>query len=90
MPEERTETSSPADFILEVGTEELPPGDLRAALAQLEAQVPAFYWPNCGWRTRMSEVMGTPRRLVVQVQDLAARQADLEEEVKGPACGSSV
>jgi len=31
-----------ADFLLEIGTEELPPADLASALAQLEASVPSL------------------------------------------------
>ena len=41
-------------------------------------------WTNCGWDTSSLEVHGTPRRLVVMVSGLAARQTDLETVVKGP------
>ncbi len=75
--------SGPQAFLLEIGTEELPPGDLRSALAQLEAAVPAMLDAQ---RLDHGEIRvdGTPRRLVVQVARLAPRQRDLEEVVKGP------
>jgi glycyl-tRNA synthetase len=80
----RTETApAPAAFLLEIGTEELPAKDLDDALEQLKSRVPALLGS-----LRLSHgeirVSGTPRRLVVQVQDLAPRQADLEQLVKGP------
>ncbi len=74
---------SPNPFLLEIGTEELPVGDLSAALSQLRQRVPALL---DGLRLEHGalRVMGTPRRLVVHVEDLAPRQPDLEQVVKGP------
>ncbi len=73
----------PADFLLEVGTEELPAGDLTGALAQLRtAASPMLDKLRLGHGE--VRVMGTPRRLVVYVEQLAARQPDLEQQVKGP------
>jgi len=72
-----------APFLLEIGMEELPPSDLTSALFQLQRAVPAVLD-----EIRLShgevQVLGTPRRLVVYVEDLAARQPDLSQEVKGP------
>ncbi len=74
---------APADFLLEVGTEELPPAELDAALTQLREAVPALLE-----RLRLEHndvrILGTPRRLVVHVRDLAPRQPDREQVVKGP------
>lgn len=74
---------SPQPFLLEIGTEELPAADLTAALTQLRERVPALLG-----ELRLAhgavQVFGTPRRLVVSVQDLAARQPDRETVVKGP------
>ncbi|HEU5298058.1 MAG TPA: glycine--tRNA ligase subunit beta [bacterium] len=77
-----------ADLLLEIGTEELPPGDvgpamtqlaegLRAALEQLRlsAGAPATY--------------GTPRRLAVLVRGVADRQKPAERRVRGPAAGAA-
>ncbi len=72
-----------ADFILEIGTEELPPGDLSAALDQLEAGAPAML-EALRLDHASVRVMGTPRRLVLHVERLAAAQADREVRQKGP------
>lgn len=75
--------TEPADFLLELGVEELPADDVTGALAQLEQAVPALLsdlrLDHSGVR-----VMGTPRRLVVHVRDLALRQRDEEAWIKGP------
>ncbi len=70
-------------FLLEIGTEEIPAGDLDSALEQLRQRVPA--WLN---ELRLEhgtiKVLGTPRRLVVHIENLAPLQPDLEAVVKGP------
>ncbi len=75
--------SAPAPFLLEVGTEELPPADLEAALAQLRQGMAALLRER---RLTHGEVrvLGTPRRLVVYVEDLAPAQAEEVTWVKGP------
>jgi glycyl-tRNA synthetase len=75
--------TSPGQFLLEIGTEELPVGDLDGAIAQLEAQVPELLSTS---RLAHGEVKvwGTPRRLVVIVEDLAPSQPDQEQVIKGP------
>jgi glycyl-tRNA synthetase len=74
---------SPEPFLLEIGTEELPHGDLGSALEQLRIRVPEMLNEH---RLDYGEirVFGTPRRLVVFIEDLAPFQADLEELAKGP------
>jgi len=75
--------TAPADLLLEIGTEELPAGDLDSALEQLQGRLPTLLD-----ELRLSHgefrLMGTPRRLVLHVKDVAARQSDLEQLVKGP------
>ncbi len=75
--------SAPADFVLEVGCEELPVADLDSALAALAERLPALLGEL---RLAHGEITvgGTPRRLVAQVAALAPRQEDLSEEVVGP------
>ncbi len=72
-----------ADFLLEIGTEELPPTEAEASAAALAERVPTLLV-----EARLDhgevEVFSTPRRLVVRVRDLAPRQTDLEEHVIGP------
>ncbi len=74
---------SPAPFLLEIGTEELPVADLASAIEQLQDKVPAWLQ---ALRLEHGDihVYGTPRRLVVYVENLSARQPDLQVLVKGP------
>jgi glycyl-tRNA synthetase len=69
-------TSDTAPFLLEIGTEELPAADLTSAIAQLKSSVPALL-EDLRLSHGAVRVLGTPRRLVVVVEDLAARQPDL-------------
>jgi glycyl-tRNA synthetase len=73
----------PAAFMLEIGTEELPAGDLDAALEQLRRAAPAMLdelrLAHGGVR-----VFGTPRRLAVLVENLAPQQQEQVAVVKGP------
>ncbi len=79
----RSPLTSPQPFLLEIGTEEIPAGDLDAAIEQLRVRLPA--WLD---ELRLAhgpvKVMGTPRRLVVYVEDLSPAQPDLEQAIKGP------
>jgi glycyl-tRNA synthetase len=81
--EEGAAVEKPADFLLEIGTEELPAQDLTGAIAQLEQYVPEML-AEARLAHGQVRVLGTPRRLVVHVRELAPRQEDLEQEVKGP------
>ena len=72
-----------ANFLLEVGTEELPADFVSSAIAQWQTKIPAslsaqFLTPGD------LEYYGTPRRLAVLIKDIPERQTDREEEVKGP------
>jgi glycyl-tRNA synthetase len=76
-------STAPKAFLFEIGTEELPAADLTSALAQLREKVP-------GWLSDLRldhgeiRILGTPRRLVVSVAELAASQVDRTLLVKGP------
>lgn len=72
-----------ATFLLEVGTEELPSADLDAALEQLRASVPELL-DELRLAHGPVRILGTPRRLVVLAREVAPRQADVEQVVKGP------
>jgi glycyl-tRNA synthetase len=78
-----TQIKEPSPFLLEIGTEELPVKDLDAAIDQLRDRVPTLL-DNLRLEHSQVQVMGTPRRLVVYIDELAPRQLDLEESVKGP------
>lgn len=74
---------APTDFVLEVGTEELPPADLSSALSQLKDTLPAIL-EDLRLAYESFDVWGTPRRLVVYIRNLAPRQLDLSSVIKGP------
>jgi glycyl-tRNA synthetase len=71
------------DFVLEIGSEELPPADVEAGIAQLRERVPALLAKLRLEHAGIS-VEGTPRRLAVRVSALAARQRPLSAKVRGP------
>ncbi|MBN1657138.1 MAG: glycine--tRNA ligase subunit beta [Anaerolineae bacterium] len=70
-------------LLLEIGTEELPVGDLALALTQLGRAVPEML-AEARLEYESVRVVGTPRRQAVLVQGLVARQADRTAEVQGP------
>ena len=77
-----------ADLLFEIGSEELPPADVRLGINQLRK----------GLEERLAterltydeiQVTGTPRRLVAFVRALSGRQPDQEQWVRGPAARSA-
>jgi len=80
---ELRQLAQPATLLLEIGTEELPAGDLALALEQMQAMAPRILA-----EARLSyaslRVVGTPRRQALLVTDLAPHQADQTVEVQGP------
>ncbi len=75
---------APADFLLEIGVEELPSDDAAAALDQLRALAPALF-DDLRLDHGAIEVYATPRRLVIAAQQVAPRQHDLERVERGPS-----
>ncbi len=72
-----------ANYLLEVGTEELPVDFIAGAIAQWKSLVPRtlaeqYLTPEA------VEVYGSPRRLAVLIRGLPDKQPDREEEIKGP------
>ncbi len=72
-----------ADFLLEIGAEEIPDWMIEPALADLHARFQklldeAKLGGNVSWTD------ATPRRLVLKAAGLVERQADSEEVVSGP------
>jgi len=82
-PHLQADSKSAADLLLEIGTEEIPAGDLDSAIEQINQRIPTIL---ADLRLTHGEVrvLGTPRRLVIHVKELANRQTDLEQLVKGP------
>lgn len=73
----------PRWFVLEIGTEEIPPKDVVDASQQLKT-----YMLQLLEKHRLShgnvQAFGTPRRLVVTVESLCSKQVEKEFEVRGP------
>jgi glycyl-tRNA synthetase len=78
--------SSP--LLFEIGVEELPASDLDTALDQLSSLLPALL-DELRLTHGEVHILGTPRRLVAYVENIAPRQPDLEQEVKGPPADRS-
>ncbi len=73
----------PGPFLLEIGTEELPAGDVETALTQLRERVPSLL-KELSLQHGLIRTFATPRRLVVSIAELSPRQPDREDLVKGP------
>jgi glycyl-tRNA synthetase beta chain len=72
-----------ANFLLEVGTEELPADFVSSAIAQWKTKVPTSL--SAEFLSPVTiEYYGTPRRLAILIKDIASQQEDRAEEVKGP------
>jgi len=69
------------DFLLEIGSEEIPDWMIDPALAHMEAKLNELIAPLGG---KVTSALATPRRLAFQATDLQAQQADSEELVTGP------
>lgn len=70
-------------FLLEIGVEELPAGDLDSAIEQLSVSVPKLL-DELHLVYGSLSISGTPRRLAVYIEALAPHQPDREDLVKGP------
>jgi glycyl-tRNA synthetase beta chain len=77
-----------ANFLLEVGTEDLPAGFVRDALQQWQERIPAALTAAALTYDRV-DVYVTPRRIAVLISNLPERQADRVEEVKGPPASAA-
>lgn len=71
------------DFLVEIGTEELPPRALRS-LEQAFAAGLLSSLAKAGLTHGQSRSFASPRRLAVRVRRLAARQPDQKIERRGP------
>ncbi|XP_062233860.1 glycine--tRNA ligase, chloroplastic/mitochondrial 2 isoform X2 [Phragmites australis] len=73
----------PRAFVLEIGTEELPPHDVVEATEQLEKSLVTILEKR---RLSHGKVCsyGTPRRLAIVVENLSVKQMEVEVELRGP------
>ena len=70
-------------YLLEIGTEELPYRFIPQAIEQLKTGFKKFFEEN-NLEYKNINVLATPRRLAVIVDELAEKQADVEKTLKGP------
>ena len=70
-------------LLLEIGVEELPAADVDVAHAQLAARVPVLL-DELHLDHGEVRIFSTPRRLVVDIDNLSPNQPDREDLVKGP------
>jgi glycyl-tRNA synthetase beta chain len=77
-----------SNFLLEVGTEDLPAGFVGDAVRQWQAMIPASLMAEALTNDGV-EIYATPRRLVAIINNLPDRQIDREEEIKGPPAAAA-
>ncbi|MDH3588668.1 MAG: glycine--tRNA ligase subunit beta [Gammaproteobacteria bacterium] len=75
--------SEKQDFLVEIGTEELPPKALRR-LSEVFGQGVRDGLDEAGLTYAEVSLFATPRRLGVRVQQLLSRQPDRDIEMRGP------
>ncbi|AFY60318.1 glycine--tRNA ligase subunit beta [Synechococcus sp. PCC 6312] len=73
-----------ADFLLEVGTEELPAAFVSSAISQWQQRIPPDLAAQ-GLTPARIEIFGTPRRLAVLIPGLEIHPPDQIEDIKGPS-----
>src|SRR6202453_4399684 len=75
-----------AEFLFEIGLEEVPARMIAGAQAELEQRVVKMLERERLVRSgATTKIFATPRRLAVWVKDVAERQEDLAEELVGPS-----
>ncbi len=77
-----------ADLLFEIGVEEIPAPAVLPALSQLEGLMTGAL-AEARLAHGAAHPWGTPRRLAIVVEGVAARQPDLEQEVKGPPAAAA-
>lgn len=81
---------STADFLFELGTEELPPNALLTLIKSLEQQVfSALELQQLQFNRSASRYFATPRRLALYIADLQQQQSDSTERKLGPAVSAA-
>jgi glycyl-tRNA synthetase beta chain len=74
-----------ADFLLEIGCEEIPARMIDGAREELARRVGEVLLRERLLGAGQPDAFSTPRRLAVLVKGIAASQPDVEEQVMGPA-----
>jgi len=72
------------DFILEIGTEEMPSMSVNDGIAELKKNAEYTLKNYRISYSKNLDTYGTPRRLVLKIAGLDEKQQDLKEKVQGP------
>src|SRR5690349_19889095 len=72
------------DLLFELGCEELPASAVRKAYTQLAEEV-VKRLDEAGLSHAPAIAMGTPRRLILSIPEVAERQSDSVKEQRGPS-----
>lgn len=72
------------DYLFEIGTEEMPAHVVAKSVKQLADRTGKFLKDN-GLSFKNIKTFSSPRRLTILVQELAEKQADIDEIKKGPS-----
>ena len=83
LPKESQQASEPQSLLIELGSEELPAGDVPVGINQMELRL-AELLDQARLTYADLSVTGTTRRLVAHVHDLNPRQQDEIVERRGP------
>jgi len=74
-----------SDFLLEIGTEEIPARMISSATAELQRRIGELVTRERLCSTAEVEAFASPRRIGVVAHGLAASQPDVAEQLLGPA-----
>ncbi|MGB3052101.1 MAG: glycine--tRNA ligase subunit beta [Polyangiales bacterium] len=79
-----------SEFLLEIGTEELPASFVTHALRSMKTSAAELLdQARLGTDSLELKTLGTPRRLALRIRGLAKRQADRDETILGPPWGAA-
>jgi glycyl-tRNA synthetase beta subunit len=73
-----------ADFLFEIGCEEIPAGMIPRACSELKVTLEKYLSSEGILQKDAVEVFGAPRRLVAICKSIRLKQPDTEKEVTGP------
>lgn len=75
--------TEPQTAVFEIGTEEMPPAEARAAVGQVEERLRSLLAASHLQYGDIA-VHATPRRIVARIESVASREADRQVTVRGP------
>ena len=88
-PQPSTFNLQPANFVLEIGVEELPASDVDTAYGALNQRIPTLL-NELHLEHGDVRIFTTPRRIVLSIDSLSPNQPDREDLVKGPPADKAI